>query len=292
LEPLRYLTSIKGFKAVIFRRTTPQIKLPGGLWDTSMELYPLIGATPIDSLSKWKFPFDNSLKFSHLEYEKNIKDWQGSQVPFIAFDELTHFSRKMFFYLLSRNRSACGVKPYVRATCNPDPDSWVANFIEWWIDQDPDSNNYGFPIVERCGKLRYFISDAGNLIWRDTPEEVIIDGWHIIEKQLEKAPKTDPYSLVKSVTFIPGSIYDNQKLLEKDPGYLGNLMAQDENTKAALLDGNWKIKTDGSALINLVKMKDSFSNEFVERGQKWITADIAMKGSDLLVIGVCYPWRS
>lgn len=53
----------------------------------------------------------------------------------------------------------CGVNPYIRCTCNPDPDSFVAALVEWWIEQDPASPRYGLPIPERDGVLRYFIRD-------------------------------------------------------------------------------------------------------------------------------------
>ena len=159
LDPLRHI-HIKDFGGVIFRRTSPQIKAQGGLWDTSLSLYSLIpGAEPKETNSSWSFSNISKLKFNHLEYEKNVFDWQGSQIPFIGFDELTHFSENMFFYLLSRNRSVCGVRPYVRATCNPDPDSWVSDFISWWIDKET-----GFPIPERSGVLRYFIKDNDSYI--------------------------------------------------------------------------------------------------------------------------------
>jgi hypothetical protein len=278
LEPLRHSQN-KNFGGVIFRRTHPQIKSEGGLWDTSNNLYPLIGAKPRESNLEWIFRSGAGIKFSHLEYEKNILDWQGSQIPFIGFDELTHFSEKMFFYLLSRNRSTCGVKPYVRATCNPDPDSWVAKFIEWWINQDT-----GFPIPERAGKIRYFIKDGESMIWGDSKAEVLERVPHIVKLMLAANENTNPEDLVKSVTFIPGDIYGNRELLSKDPGYLANLMAQDEATRLQLLDGNWKIRIDGNELIHFVKMKDAFSNSFVKPGRKCITADIALKGSDLLVI--------
>jgi hypothetical protein len=42
-----------------------------------------------------------------MEYEKNAFDHQGLQYAFIGFDELTHFTKKQFFYLMSRNRSTC-----------------------------------------------------------------------------------------------------------------------------------------------------------------------------------------
>lgn len=36
MEPLRHVTSVKDFSAVIFRRNATQVKNPGGLWDASM----------------------------------------------------------------------------------------------------------------------------------------------------------------------------------------------------------------------------------------------------------------
>jgi hypothetical protein len=288
LESLRHST-VPDFGAAIFRKTYPQIKAPGGLWDTSMKLYPIAGGQPKEAAYEWRFT-NSKIKFSHLEYEKNVLDWQGSQVPLIGFDELTHFSESSFLYLLSRNRSTCGVKPYVRASCNPDPDSWVADFIEWWIDQDEDSPNYGFPIDERAGKLRYFVRDGNKYVWGDSKKEVISKIGHLI-KDLKSTDVINPDDLVKSVTFIPGSIYGNRELLKADPAYLGNLLAQDEDIQAQLLHGNWKIKIDGTDIINPIKLKDCFSNDYASKGARAITADIAMKGSDLLVVGVWDGFR-
>ena len=159
LDPSRYFGNPR-FGGVIFRRTTPQIRNEGGLWDTSVELYSPIGGVPKESSLKWKFPWGSKMTFTHIEYDKDVLSHQGAQYPYIGFDELTHFTKKQFFYLLTRNRSAHGIKPCIRATCNPDPDSWVAEFISWWIDQES-----GFPIPERNGVLRYFISDSGHLVW-------------------------------------------------------------------------------------------------------------------------------
>lgn len=285
MEPLRHIQN-SNFGGVIFRRTSPQIRSEGGLWDTSNILFPLCGAEPRETNLEWMFPSGAKIKFSHLEYEKNVLDWQGSQIPFIAFDELTHFSEKMFFYLLSRNRSTCGVRPYVRCTCNPDPDSWVAEFISWWIDSDT-----GYPIKERAGKVRYFMKDGESIVWGDSREEVIEKCQHIVNTILSADPTVNPKDLVKSVTFIPGDIYGNKELLKKDPGYLANLMAQDEATKAQLLEGNWKIKIDDTEIINYVKCKDVFTNTFIKAGQRYITADIALKGSDLLIVFVWEGFR-
>lgn len=229
LEPLRHIRN-PDFGAVIFRRTSPQITNEGGLWDESSKLYPLLGARPRQNDLDWRFPSGAKVKFAHLEYEKNVHDWQGSQIPLIGFDELTHFTEKQFWYLLSRSRSTCGVKPYLRATTNPDADSWVAKLIEWWIDEET-----GYPIPERAGVVRWFVRENEELHWADTREELE-----------ERFPKNRP----KSFTFIPAKLEDNPALLNADPGYLANLLAQPLVDRERLLGGNWKIKPAAGKVFN------------------------------------------
>ena len=168
LEPLRYVGRVANFTAVYFRRTMPQITNPGGLWDESLKFYPRLGGTPYTGVREWRWPRGSKIKFSHLQFETTVYDWQGSQIALICFDELTHFTAHQFFYMVSRNRSTCGVRPYIRATCNPDADSWVADFLAWWIDQES-----GQPLPERAGLLRYFIRIADKIVWADQPEDLV-----------------------------------------------------------------------------------------------------------------------
>ena len=168
MEPLRYVTHRPDFAAVYFRRNTTQIKNPGGLWDESIKIYPSTGGRPITHTLEWKWPKGGKIKMAHMEYESTVHDWQGSQIPLICFDELTHFSKKMFFYMLSRNRSVSGIKPYIRASCNPDADSWVADFIQWWWDEKT-----GIPIYERSGIVRYFIRISDEIMWGDSKIQLI-----------------------------------------------------------------------------------------------------------------------
>lgn len=280
LDPLRDI-DVPGFGGVIFRRTTTQIRNEGGLWDTSMDIYPHVGGEPKESYLEWNFPKGPKIKFSHLEHEKNILDWQGSQIPYIGFDELTHFTRKMFFYLLTRNRSVCGVKPYVRATCNPDPESWVAEFVAWWIDPDT-----GYPIPERDGHVRYLVVDGETCIWGDSEEEVIGKAWYMLEPLIEKSG-IKPGDFVKSVSFISGSIYDNKELLKANPAYLANLVSQDAETKASLLEGNWKVVLSENDIYDYAATLGMFNNVYeVNREGRYITSDIAMKGSNKFVVWV------
>ena len=288
LEPIRHI-GVKGFGAVCFRRTSPMIRSEGGLWDASEKIYRLIqGAESKSTILEWRFQAGTKLKFSHMQYEENKFDWQGAEIPLIMFDELTHFSKSMFLYMLSRNRSTCGINPYIRATCNPDPDSWVSDFIEWYIEQDPNNSNYGYPIPERQGIIRYFINENDNIVWGNTADEVYQKSKEFIDSEIEKAHGLVKASdFIKSFTFIGGSIYENKELLKVNPGYLGNLNAQSAEEKLRLLGGNWKISIKGNDIYDFHKFNDIFTNSFVPEGEKFITTDIALKGSDKFII---YVW--
>jgi predicted phage terminase large subunit-like protein len=232
LEPLRHVGRVPGFTAVFFRRTTPQITNPGGLWDESQNFYPRLGGTPHLRAQEWRWPRGGKIKFSHLQLATSVYDWQGAQITLICFDELTHFTAHQFFYLLSRNRSTCGVRPYIRATCNPDADSWVAEFLAWWIDPAA-----GFPIPERAGVLRYYVRVSGKIIWADQPEDLV---QHLPPPEA-LPPGVDPPRPI-SVTFIPASVFDNPALLQVNPEYLAWLLSLPLLESERLLGGNWKIR--------------------------------------------------
>ena len=168
LEALRH-KDVKGFGGVIFRHNYNQITAEGGLWDASNKLFSQVpDAHPRKSPKlHWRFDGGAKLNFAHIEREEDLKSWQGTEIAYIAFDELTHFTKHQFLYMLSRNRSTCGVRPYVRATCNPDSDSWVADFVSWWIDQDT-----GYPIPDRSGKIRWMCVIKDTIFWADSSEEL------------------------------------------------------------------------------------------------------------------------
>ena len=224
----------EGYGAVFFRKNHNQIFSQGGLWDEGMKLYSGIArAYPQLGRSRWVFRGSDGhevskISFAHIEREQDVHKWQGSQICGLYFDELTHFSEKTFFYMLSRNRSTCGVTPYVRASCNPDADSWVAKFISWWIDPDT-----GYPIKERSGVIRWMLRREDQLYWADTKEELI---------EQFKLESPEELNEPKSVTFIASTIYDNKILLKADPSYLANLKALALVEQERLLHGNWKIK--------------------------------------------------
>lgn len=243
LEPLRHINN-PDFGGVIFRRTFKQVTNEGGLWDESMKLYPLAGGKPMLGDLSWRFvrPGSNSgdgatISFAHLNAETTVLEFQGSQIPFIGFDELTHFSKAQFFYMLSRNRSDSGVKGYVRATTNPDADSWVAKFIQWWWDPET-----GYAIPERSGVIRWFVHLNDELTWGDSQQELLDRFSHLKD---EKGGRLIGPDEVKSLTFVAAKLEDNPLMLAKNPGYRGSLLAQGTVEMERLLRGNWKVKRAG-----------------------------------------------
>lgn len=214
---------------IMFRRTSPQLEGPGSLWELMREWYPALGARLTESpVFKAVFPSGATVQLGHLQYEATKLSHQGKGYSFIGFDELTHFTQGQFWYLFSRCRSASGVRSYIRATMNPDPDSWVKALIAWWLD---DNGEYARP--ERSGVIRYFYRVNETLDWGDSAEEL-------------RARHPDQLDPPTSFTFILGKLADNKILLTLDPGYRARLQALPLVERERLLGrgqgGNWRIR--------------------------------------------------
>lgn len=89
--------------------------------------------------------------------------------------------------------------------------------------------------------------------------------------------------------FVQALPTDNKMLPE---GYIENLRRiLSANEKERLLFGNWEYDDDPATLIEYDRILDCFTNDFVEKGERVITADIARFGSDKTVIGVWEGYR-
>jgi len=214
-DPLKHVHDPK-FRGVIFRKTCPQIEVAGGLWDESMEWYPQQGGKPFRGDFRWRFPSGAEIRFHHLEEEKTKYNWQGSQVPYFGFDELTHFSESTFTYVaFSRGRTNCTVQPYVRTTFNPDP-GWVKAFFAPWVDDQYDGYRPQF------GEILWFTRVDGRMVFT--------------REQTEDS---------KSITFIRARATDNQIGMARNPRYIPSLKALPPIERARLLDGDWNIRREG-----------------------------------------------
>lgn len=235
-EPTRH-THVPGFTCVTFRRVAPEIRNPGGLWDEASDMYPWFGGKPREGPMEWDFSSGARIKFAGLQYDSTVLEWKSSQICLLQFDQLEEFSKDQFWYMLSRNRSLCGVKPYVRASCNPDPDSFLAEFLAWWID--PHS---GYAIPERSGRVRWFIRlDSDELVWADTREDLV-----------DQFPDHGADAL--SVSFVLATLQDNVIGREKDPHYERKMRAlplvERERLLGGVSGGNWKIRAAAGLVFN------------------------------------------
>lgn len=240
MKPLYYRDN-PHFDAVIFRRTMPQVTNPGGLWDESVAVYGPLGAEPRETAREWTFPSGARVKFAAIQYEADKLQWQGAQATMFGFDELSHFSLGQFLYVgMSRGRSSSGIPSFVRATVNPDAESWVAEFLAWWIDQET-----GFAIRERAGVVRYVTRDGERWAWADTARELFERfPHHFVD------PDTGAVSPPKSVTFVPARLSDNPALLRGNPGYRASLMMLPLVERQRLLEGNWKVKAEAGKIFD------------------------------------------
>lgn len=244
---------LPNYIGVVGRKEYSQIFDAGGLWDEAERLYKLFGGKPSrGDKPKFIFPSGAQVYFKHSQHASKIdKYWQGLQSAVIDLDEVTQFSKEEFLYISSRNRSMSGVRSYIRATCNPDPNSWVRKMIDWWIDDK------GYIIEDRCGIIRYYVHRFDDFVWADSPEE-------LIEKF---GPKTKP----KSFTFIRGKLKDNKKLLELDPDYEASLQNLTEAQRQSLAEGNWNVVENPDAIfkqkwINKYRIDDhNFDISFLKR---------------------------
>lgn len=220
----------KNFRSVLLRHEIDDLS---DMVETSSTLYDDFGEyNKSKNDMRWNFYKGGFLKFSyHADTLDDFKKrFQGKQFAYIGVDEITHMEYLKFKYLITCNRNAFHIRNRFIGTCNPDPDSWVAKFIDWWIGED------GLPIPERDGRVRYCFMDGDNvsgIYWGDTREEVYEQCKDIIHAYWK--PEYEQYGtpqelFIKSVTFIEAKLSDNVKLMSSDPTYLANLVNQSRRT--------------------------------------------------------------
>lgn len=102
-----------------------------------------------------------------------------------------------------------------------------------------------------------------------------------------------PYTkgtLKPTYQFVPALPKDNPSPEVED--YIkGILENSDETTIQRLIYGNFDYDDDPAALIDWPAIQDLFTNEHVNGPDRYLTADIALQGSDYFRIAVWHGWR-
>lgn len=275
----------RNFRATILRANIDSLS---DLIDVSSQLYQDFGTyNRAKNDMQWNFDRGGFLKFNY--HEGAIEDFkvrfQGRQFCYIGVDEITHIDYAKFKYLITCNRNAHGLRNRFFGTCNPDPDSWVAKFIDWWIGED------GLPIPERDGKVRYCFMDGDDVttvIWGDSKEEVFEECKETIMRYWK--PEYEEFGspadlFVKSVAFVEAKLADNYQLMRSDPTYLANLAGQSAEQRARDLEGNWRFRVTGSDIIKMQHMIDFYENAHqLSDNIRRVSCDVALEGGDRLTM--------
>ena len=280
------------FNAIILRNEKDDLE---GIVKTSNELYSQLGKynRSVNDMT-WYFKKGGSLKFTYFSgsFDDFKVRFQGRQYSYIGIDEITHISYEKFKYLITNNRNAFRIRNRFWGTCNPDPDSWVRKFIDWWIGED------GLPIDERDGVVRYCFMDGNtvdSIYWGNTREEVYAQCREVIDAlwkpEYEEMGFNKLEMFTKSVTFTRARLEDNRKLIESDPNYVSNLAQQDEEQRARDLEGNWNFKAVGDDIIKMQDMERFFAMPELIGGKRYASCDVAFEGGDSLVLWLWVGWH-
>lgn len=280
------------FRACFTRRTFSELKSGGGVVDDVESCYKNYASLKKTDPPRASFPSGAFVDFRQINDENpaKVKEiWKGSQYDLIYMDELTSYEFSTFKYLMTRNRGKAKWTGKFRGTTNPERDSWVRKFIDWYIDSD------GFIRPDRDGVIRYFYM-AGNeedgvdgVVWGDTKEEVYKKCRSDIDRKLKGIGGNFSYeNLIKSFTFYLGHMSENTSLLDNNRDYAGSVAAVGGRQAQQLIEGNWNVSTKEIAQqpIPFSLAESVFNADPRENNDLWITADLADTGTDNTIIFV------
>ena len=155
----------------------------------------------VETRSRFEFPTGSFIRIESAQHEKDIESFKSDEYNFVAFDELTTFTKYMYVYMLSRNRSKTHELPlHIRAGTNPD--------------------GVGHEFV-----FKRFIENR-------EPYQV-----YRYRSQIQ-TPSGAMQTLETTRQFIPSTVFDNPDLPDRDQ-YIAGLQSMGRQLSEALLLGRW-----------------------------------------------------
>lgn len=188
---------VPGYAALLLRRTYADLALPGAIMARSHEW--LAGTEAHwDGLNhRWAFPAGGTLSFGYLDTERDRFRYQGAELQFIGFDELTQFPKSWYVYLLSRLRRLKGSKVPIRArgATNPggighrwvkerfiDDETRLGPFVQAKLEDNPslDQEEYEQSLARldptTRAQLRHgvWVQDSGGLVYSSFKRSLVV----------------------------------------------------------------------------------------------------------------------
>lgn len=139
-----------GSKQLILRRTFAD--LDKSIIRTVLGLYPRELFRYNSSTHTGRFPNGSIIDFGYLAHENDVYQYQSAEYDVIRFDELTHFTKTQYTYLISRVRGANSFPKQIKSSTNPGGVGhiWVK---ERFIEPAPPNTEF----VGEDGQTRIFI---------------------------------------------------------------------------------------------------------------------------------------
>ena len=124
MAALQYVTE-PDYSALLLRRTYQDLSQPNAIMDRAKKwLDPFTKNGTVhwnNQIKTFTFPSGATLSFGYLSHDNDLDQYQGSELQFVGFDELTQFTEKQYTYLHSRLRKLkkSNIPIRMRAGSNP-----------------------------------------------------------------------------------------------------------------------------------------------------------------------------
>lgn len=240
MAALQYV-DVPGYSALILRRTWPDLTQPGAIMDRATQWLQGTPARMRDGGRVWEFPTSNPelparLTFGHLQYEKDKYKYQGAELQFVAFDELTQFTQTQYEYLFSRLRRprlACMV-------CNQR--TRLGHDGVW--RHEHNTNTCSVAVVDQGAVTQFSGAKRDGLTLFETPVRMrSASNPGGFGHEWVKARFIDKRTKKKTSIFVPSLLDDNPSVDQEE--YLKALSHLGGVEQERLRAGDWDVSEEG-----------------------------------------------
>ncbi|MBR5521524.1 MAG: phage terminase large subunit [Oscillospiraceae bacterium] len=163
IDALIYALTYPGSKQLILRRTYPE--LDKSIIRQCLAVYPKEVYRYSSTTHTGQFSNGSIIDFGYCDGENDVYRYQSAEFDVIRFDELTHFTKEMYVYLISRLRGTNGYPKQMKSSTNPGGigHKWVK---ERFIDIGEKNVEHATPTGRRIF-IPSFVTDNVFLITKD-----------------------------------------------------------------------------------------------------------------------------
>ena len=131
------------YSALILRKTYQDLSQPNAIMDRANKWLSIHDELHWNSNTKtWTFPSGATLSFGYLNHNNDLDQYQGSELQFVGFDELTQFPENQYTYLHSRLRKLEGSDVPIRMRAGTNPGGRGHDWVKERFIKDESPNPF------------------------------------------------------------------------------------------------------------------------------------------------------